>query len=283
LIDAHRFFSRGPGPRVLLLGGVHGDEKPGVLALDRLAAEFSSGGLSLARGQLTIVPRANAEAVARGLHFIDENLNRIVRPHDAPASREQGLAAELAALIAAHDAVLDLHGTPAPTVPFAFLDDESVPVRGWAEALGAEFLVLGWPALYAGSDALTTTGFAQTLGKRAVTVEAGQNDDPAAAEFAFDAARRAIAHFGLIIGTPRRPKPKAVRLTAVVRREREGKFERPWKNFDPVKKGEIVARYADGVEIVASEDAFVVMPYEAAAVGEEWYYLAVPVSLPENY
>jgi predicted deacylase len=283
LIDAHRFFSRGPGPRVLLLGGVHGDEKAGVVALDRLAAEFSSGGLSLARGQLTIVPRANAEAVARGLHFIDENLNRIVRPHDAPASREQGLAAELAALIAAHDAVLDLHGAPAPTVPFVFLDDESVPVRGWAEALGAEFLVLGWPALYGACDALTTTGFAQTLGKRAVTVEAGQNDDPAAAEFAFDAARRAIAHFGLIIGTPRRPKPKAVRLTALVRREREGKFERPWSNFDPVKKGQVLARYADGVELAAPEDSFIVMPYEAAAIGEEWYYLALPAALPENY
>lgn len=283
MIDARRYFSRGPGPRVLLLGGVHGEEKPGVLALERLDAELASDGLSLARGQLTIVPRANAEAVARGLHFVDENLNRVVRPHPAPANREQALASELAALIAAHDAVLDLHGTPAPTVPFVFLDDESVPVRGWAEALGAEYLILGWPALYAGSDALTTTGYAQSLGKRALTVEAGRNDDPAAAEFAFDAARRAIAHFGLIIGTPRRPRPKALRLTAMVRREREGKFARPWKNFDPVAKGEPIARYADGVELLAPEDAFVVMPYEAAAVGEEWYYLAVPAQLPENY
>ena len=283
MIGSHRFFSRGPGPRVLLLGGVHGEEKPGVIALERLAAEFESGGLSLARGQLTIVPRANDEAVARGLHFVDENLNRIVRPHEAPANREQGLASELAALIAAHDAVLDLHGAPAPTVPFVFLDDESVPVRGWAEALGAEFLVMGWPALYAGAEALTTTGYAQSLGKRALTVEAGRNDDPAAAEFAFDAARRAIAHFGLIIGAPRRPRPKAVRLTAMVRREREGAFARPWSNFDPVTKGEVLARYADGVELRAPEDSVVVMPYEAAAVGEEWYYLAAPAALPDSW
>ena len=283
MIDAVRFFSPGPGPRVLLLGGVHGEEKPGVLALERLVAEFQRGGLSVARGQLTIVPRVNREAVERGLHFIDENLNRIVRPQPAPANHEQGLAGELAALIAAHDAVLDLHGTQAPTVPFAFLDDESVPVRGWAEALGADYLLTGWPALYAGSDALTTTGFAQTLGKRALTVEAGQNDDPQAAEFAFDAARRAIAHFGLIIGTPRRPKPKALRLIEVVRRDKEGKFARPWKNFDPVAKGEILARYADGVELTASEDGFVVMPFDGAAIAEEWYYLAVPTALPDNY
>lgn len=283
MIDAHRFFSRGPGPRVLLLSGVHGEEKPGVIALERLAAEFSSGRLTLARGQLTVVPRVNAEAVARGVHFIDENLNRIVRPHEAPANREQGLAAELAALIAAHDAVLDIHGTQAPSAPFVFLDDESVPVRGWAEALGAEFLVTGWPALYPDSDAGTTTQYAQGLGKRALTVEAGRNDDPAAAEFAFDAARRAIAHFGLIVGRPRRPRPKALRLTEVVRREREGSFVRPWKNFDPVTKGQVIARYVDGVELAAPEDSFVVMPYEAAAVGEEWYYLAVPAALPEDW
>lgn len=283
MIDALRFFSPGPGPRVLLLGGVHGDEKPGVLALERLAAEFQSGRLSLARGQLTVVPRANREAVERGLHFVDVNLNRIVRPQPAPANHEQGLAGELAALIAAHDAVLDLHGTSAPTVPFVFLDDESVPVRGWAEALGADFLLTGWPALYAGSDALTTTGFAQSLGKPALTLEAGRNDDPLAAEFAFDAARRAIAHFGLIVGAPRRPKPRALRLTAVVRREREGKFARPWKNFDPVIEGEVLARYADGVELTACEDGVVVMPFEGAATGEEWFYLAVPTALPDSY
>lgn len=283
MIDARRFFSGGPGPRVLLLGGVHGDEKPGVLGLERLAAELESGRLPLVRGQLTVVPRVNAEAVARGVHFVDENLNRIVRPHEAPANRERALASELAGLIAAHDAVLDLHGTRAPTAPFVFLDDESVPVRGWAQALGADRLLTGWPALYAGAETFTTTGHAQSLGKRALTVEAGQNDDPAAAEFAFDAARRAIAHFGLIIGAPRRPKPAALRLTAVVRREREGALARPWRNFDPVKKGEVLARYADGAELAAPEDCVVVMPDEAAGAGEEWYYLAVPAALPADW
>lgn len=277
MIDARRFFSRGPGPRVLLLGGVHGDEKPGVVALERLAAEFERGGLSLVRGQLTIVPRANAAAVEAGVHFLDQNLNRIVRPHPAPANREQGLADELAALIAGHDAVLDLHSAPAPSAPFVFLDDESVPVRGWAEALGADYLLTGWPALYAGSGALTTTGYAQTLGKRALTLEAGQNGDPAAAEFAFDAARRAIAYFGLITGAPRRPKPVALRLTALALKEREGRLARPWKNFDAVKKGEVLARCADGAELAAPVDGFILMPYEETPLGSEWYYLAVPV------
>ena len=276
MIDAQRFFSRGPGPRVLMLGGVHGEEKPGVLGLERLAAQLQNGSLSLVRGQVTVIPRVNAEAVARGLHFVEENLNRVVRRHPSPATHEQRLAGELVALMAAHDAVLDLHGTQAPTSPFVFLDDESVPVRRWADALGADCLLTCWSALYAGSDAVTTTECAQRLGKRALTVEAGRNDDPAAAEFAFLAAMRTLGHFGLITGKPRPPVPRSFRLTGMVRREREGAFVRPWKNFDPVKKGEPIARYADGVELRSPEDGCVVMPFDGTGVGEEWYYLAVP-------
>lgn len=258
-----------------MLGGVHGEEKPGVIALERLAAQLQDGSLSLVRGQVTVIPRVNAEAVARGLHFVEENLNRVARRHPAPATHEQRLADELVSLMAAHDAVLDLHGTQAPTSPFVFLDDESVPVRRWADALGADVLLTGWSALYAGSGAVTTTECAQALGKRALTVEAGRNDDPAAAEFAFLAAMRTLGHFGLITGKPRPPAPKLLRLASVVRRDRAGAFARPWKNFDVVKKGEPIARYADGVALSAPEDGLVVMPYAGAGVGEEWYYLAV--------
>lgn len=275
MIDALRFSGPAPGPRVLLLGGVHGEEKPGVIGLERLAARLQDGRLSLVSGQATVIPRVNAKAVARGLHFVEENLNRVARRHAAPATHEQRLADELVALMSEHDVVLDLHGTQAPTTPFAFLDDESAPVRRWADALGADCLLTGWSALYAGSGAVTTTECAQKLGKIALTVEAGQNDDPAAAEFAFLAALRTLAHFGLIAGEERPAPPRPLRLTSIVRREREGAFTRPWKNFDPVKKGECIARYADGAELSAPEAGFVVMPYEAVEAGGEWYYLAV--------
>ena len=91
-------------------------------------------------------------------------MNRIVQRHDRPATHEQILANELVALIEQSDAVLDLHGTPAPTRPFVFLDDESN--RSWAQALGADYLLCGWPALYAGGLTVTTTEYAQSRGNR---------------------------------------------------------------------------------------------------------------------
>ena len=276
LIDTIRFDSLAPGPRLLFLGGVHGDENPGMLALEKLQNELSAGRVRLQRGSLTIAARVNAAAAKRGLHFVEENLNRIVRPHAAAATHEQRLANELIPLLDAADAVLDLHGTPAPTRPLVFLDDESADNRAWAEALGTDFLLCGWPALYAGGHAITTTERAQSRGKRALTVEVGQNDDPAGAGMGYAFALRSLAHFGLVVPVSPVASARSLRLTRVTRREREGAYARPWKNFDLVKKGEVVARYADGAELTAPEDAFMIMPFNGAAIGEEWFYLAVP-------
>src|SRR5690606_6992882 len=46
------------GPRVVVLGGVHGNEPGGWLAAEEIA------GWSLARGSLVVVPRANRLAVS---------------------------------------------------------------------------------------------------------------------------------------------------------------------------------------------------------------------------
>lgn len=223
---------------------------------------------------MAVVPRVNAAAAGRGAHQVDENLNRIVRRHDAPKTHEQALANALLPLLDAADAVLDLHGTPAPSVPFVFLDDESPANRAWAEALGAPYLVAGWPALYADAGTTTTTEYAQARGKRALTVEAGLNDDPGAADDAYDFALRSLAHLGLTAALPPPSAPRLLRLTRVVRRERDGAFARPWKNFDAVRKGELLARYADGEELRSPDDAVIVMPFDQAALGDEWLYLA---------
>ncbi len=88
LIDTVSFDSLVPGPRLLFLGGVHGDENPGMLALSRLLADLQAGKIRLLRGKVTVAARVNAGAAKRGLHFLEENLNRIVKRHDAPATHD---------------------------------------------------------------------------------------------------------------------------------------------------------------------------------------------------
>ncbi len=273
MIEAKTFESGTAGPRVLLLGGVHGDETPGPLGLESLAADLAAGKLKLFKGAVTVAARVNAAALERKKHFLDENLNRIMG--QSSPTREGALAAELGALIDAHDAVLDLHATQAPSRPFAFLDDERLQCRAWAEVLGVDYLLAGWPALYAGKGTMTTTEYATSRGKLALTVETGADADPHGPSIAKAVAHNALARLGVAAGGLAVRPPKLLRLTADVRKTGPGSFAKPWKSFDRVSKGELLARYDDGGEMFAPADAFVIMPYAAAAVGDEWLYLAV--------
>lgn len=272
MIAARTFDSGTPGPRVLLLGGVHGDETPGPLGLEALAKDLDAGRIKLFKGAVTVAARVNEAALAAGKHHLDENLNRIMGGESD--SREGKLAAELRGLIDAHDAVLDLHATQEPSRPFAFLDDERPACRAWAEVLGVDYLLTGWPALYADKGTLTTTEYATARGKLAVTVEVSHDRDPHGPALAKAIAHNAVARLGVAAGGLAVRPPKLLRLSADVRKKKPGSYAKHWKGFDPVVKGEVLARYDDGTEERAAQDSFVIMPHAEAGIGEEWLYLA---------
>lgn len=272
MIAAKTFESGTAGPRVLLLGGVHGDETPGPFGLEALALDLAGGRIKLFKGAVTIAARVNEAALRAGKHQLDENLNRIMGK--ASPTREGALAAELGALIDAHDAVLDLHATTEPSRPFAFLDDERPACRAWGEVLGVDFLLTGWPALYADKGTMTTTEYATSRGKLALTVEVGDSKDPHGPALAKAIAHNALARLGVAAGGLAVRPPKILRLSADVRKKGPGAFAKPWKSFDPVGKGELLARYDDGSEVRAAEDSYVIMPHAEVAVGDEWLYLA---------
>ncbi len=277
MIESRTFESPEPGPKVLLLGGVHGDETPGPLGLEALAADLEAGRIKRFKGSVTIAARVNAAALAEKKHYLDENLNRVMGREPKPGSREGALAVELAALIEAHDAVLDLHATQEPSRPFAFLDDESPACLSWASVLGVDWLLAGWPALYEGKGTLTTTEYATSRGKLGLTVEVSCDADPHGPAVAKAIAHNALARLGLVAGGILARPPRLLRLAVDQRKTAPGSYVKKWKGFDPVAKGEPLARL-DGGEILRSPvDGFMIMPHESAAIGEEWYYLATAV------
>ncbi|CRE27705.1 succinylglutamate desuccinylase [Bordetella pertussis] len=52
-------------------------------------------------------------------------------------------------------------------------------------------------------------------------------------------------------------------------------FARPWASFDPVRQGELVGTRADGRQVLAPRDGYVVFPNPRALAGNEWFYFAV--------
>ncbi|MFY0643331.1 MAG: succinylglutamate desuccinylase/aspartoacylase family protein [Bacteroidia bacterium] len=117
------------GPLLIFIGGLHGNESPGVTALDNVFKQLKSrpGGF---KGR-AIALRGNIEAIKQGTRYIDFDLNRIWDKHhfntidrlnaaeyDELKELKTVIEAELDHAIYDNAYLLDLHTTSAPTIPF---------------------------------------------------------------------------------------------------------------------------------------------------------------------
>src|SRR5688572_28226225 len=138
-----------PGPRVAVIGRIHGNEPVGDGVLTRIAAEVAT---RLSAGAVLTVRGNEQAAEADVRHTVEgSDLNRmwdpvtLARIQAIPASErsyEQARAVALAPLLLTTEAILDLHSTSRPSAPFLiFRDDQrhgAIAVR-----LGVRHLVTG--------------------------------------------------------------------------------------------------------------------------------------------
>ena len=306
----HQFRSLQPGPKLIVLGAVHGTEFCGTRGIERVLRELDSGALKIVRGTVTFVPVTNPLAYQKGERNGERNLNRNLRPSDTPQDFEDRIANQLCPMLAQHDVLLDLHSFQAPAQPFAMLGPRNnagtlEPFTRAAEeealvrCLGPKRIVEGWLSAFAmgvqerlartqpneraqllSTDPLYgvgTTEYMRTQGGYSITLECGQHNDPQAPEVAYRAIRNTLAHLGLVDG----PAPalntdvELLRLTQVVDRfHADDAFSREWSSFDAVAAGSCIAVRHDGTPVVAQEDGYIVFPNPRAPAGNEWFYLA---------
>lgn len=309
-LRAHQFAGLRPGPRLIVLGAVHGNEVAGVAAIRRVLAELDSGQLAITRGQVTFVPVTNPLAHANARRIGDRNLNRNLRPTAVPQDFEDRIANVLCPWLDAHDVLLDLHSFQGSGEAFAMIgpEDNSGALEPFAHAadearlarhLGPRRLVEGWLRSYeqgvaarrarsAGSgkpldtDAnygVGTTEYMRSRGGWAITLECGQHADPQAPEVGYRAILQTLALLGLaeIPLLPAAPAHELLRLEQVVDRlHADDRFAREWASFDAVRAGETIGIRHDGTRVDAPADGRIVFPNVRAEPGHEWFYFARP-------
>lgn len=306
----HTFLGLQPGPRVIFLGSVHGNETCGRAALMRLINELDSGAVQLARGTLTLVPVTNPLAYQRAQRAGERNLNRNLRPRNEVADYEDRIGNQLCPLLAQHDVLVDLHSFQTAGEPFALIgpQDNSGSLEPFTHAakeealalrLGPRRIVEGWLSTYTAGvrervartplaeradlvnadpgAGVGTTEYMRSQGGYAVTLECGHHTDPEAPGYAYRAVRNALAHLGLVDDP--KPAPRAdiefLRLAEVTDRQHpDDRFAQAWKSYDPLGAGTLIGTRADGGEVRAPRDGFIVFPNPAAAPGNEWFFFA---------
>ena len=309
-LRVHQYHALRPGPALIVLGRVHGNEIAGTLAISRLIDDLDAGRLRLLRGRLTLVPITNPLAAARDQRAGDRNLNRNLRPTAVPQDFEDRIANVLCPLLAAHDALLDLHSFNSAGEAFALIgpEDNQGDLEPFAHAaeearlarhLGPARIVEGWMSAYVGgvrarqarsaargvsldtdpSYGVGTTEYMRSQGGWAVTLECGQHADPRAPEVGWRAVRQALALLEMVDDPlePPRAEHELLRLAEVTDRlHAEDRFVREWVSFDAVRAGEPIGVRHDGAVVCAPADGRIVFPNVKAEPGFEWFYFAQP-------
>ena len=295
----HTWAALAPGPSLVVLGAVHGNEVCGAHAIVRAIDDLTHGRLRLLRGRLTLVPVANPLAFAQATREGQRNLNRRFLPQPDPQDYEDRITHQLAPLLAQHEVLLDLHSFHTPGDPFAMVGPRNnsgarepfaraAEEMALARALGAQQVVEGWLEVYdraAGlrgelpdDEGIGTNEYMRSQGGYAVTLESGQHEDPQAVEVAYQAIHGALRHLGLAdVPAPAPFTGLATGLKDVVLRESpDDRLARDWRSFDPIRAGELIGVRADGTQVLAPYSGCVLFPYPEAEVGGEWFYLAAP-------
>ncbi len=285
-----------PGPTLVAIGGIHGNEPSGVAALERVVAELTPRAAEIA-GDL-IALKGNLAAISAGRRYVARDLNRLwltsriqeisraaEAPDALPEDREQAeLFRELEAAFTSargRTYVLDLHSTSGAGAPFAVLCD-TLPNRAFARRLPVP-VVVGLEEQLEG----TLLSFLSDLGHTTIAFESGQHDAPTSVENAEAAIWIALETAGLIdgkkLGAPGRvlatlkasgaglPRVTEVRYRHAIKAEDRFRMDPGYTNFKPVQKGQPLARDRRG-PVRSPEEGRILMPLYQP-LGDDGFFL----------
>ncbi|NKB76702.1 MAG: hypothetical protein GKR96_06535 [Gammaproteobacteria bacterium] len=283
-------FDGGSGSTTFIaIGGMHGNEPAGVVAMERLIGLLNNAQSKgdAVRFPTLVAVKGNVTALKKQTRQINEDLNRTLTPQrvkDAFSHPDDGQVEnrEIRGLVSAvrsvighfrpsRVVVIDLHTTTATGGCFAVTSPDSESER-IANTLGAP-VVRG---IVSDVKGMTLSYFTKdNLGVETTTVifESGQHEAPASIDAAIMALINCIKSFGFRIpenvqqqyqGTLAVESNAPFQVVELVHthytaKDDGFKMKPGYKNFHPVKRGELLATDKSG-DIRSSVDGMVLMP-----------------------
>ncbi len=294
-----RIVGERPGPVLVVVAALHGNEPSGVEGLKILFREFAD--VCLDRGTV-IGLVGNRKALAQDVRYIHEDLNRIWTRERVEAVRSKACALEAEdfeiagldrALREARQCgvgtpyVLDLHSTSGPGRAFTTLDDSLVN-RDFALAFPVP-LVVGLEEQLAGTllNYLTREGWVNA------GFESGQHTDPDSVTRARAAIWIAMEAAGLV-SRERRPEIQAaykalrsehrgmpkvveVRYRHHIRANDNYKTYPGFRSFQPIAAGDRIGSDTSG-PVESPQSGLLLMPLYQTQ-GEDGFFVTRPVKL----
>jgi succinylglutamate desuccinylase len=266
------------GPRVGVIGALHGNETGGLRAIERVLADAEGFAARMQHGTLLLI-HGNPLATAQGRRFSDggTDINRlfsygfVTDLARAAWTYEHHRALALRPLITELDALIDLHSASQPTLPFAICDGTPRGIE-LARRTGCH-VTYGWD----GPGMLmehVSIGSLVARGRPALSVECGQHAHPETPDSAFRILTRFLGALGVTDHeTAATPGPSYRLFARVVKPTHEFTLAREFSSFDSLQPGELLGQ-GEGVTITVEREAYLLLPTPNAVRGEDLVYLA---------
>ncbi|MFC7216143.1 succinylglutamate desuccinylase/aspartoacylase family protein [Saliphagus sp. GCM10025334] len=219
---------------MVVVAGVHGDERSGIRAVNRLR----EADLDLQRGVAFVL--ANPEAIEAGERYLDSDLNRVF-PGDPDGDREERIAARLCEFVEGRT-TLSLHGTAAEPTPFALIHSAQEREFTLASQLPVPRIVDHWGI---NEETITACGFT-------VEIELAATNTDEIAEAAEHQARSFLKRVDALPGDPPNVDSEHFHMSEPVPKPDGSSYEVHVENFERVPRGAVYAS-VDGRELTADE------------------------------
>ena len=291
-----RYRGTRPGPLVIFVAGLHGNEPAGIEALERLFRGLESEAPPC-RGEILGLA-GNLAALASGCRYLVSDLNRswtrsrIAAIRTQQNDEEQREQFELLEILEqslrgreSEAIILDLHTTSSDSIPFFTLGD-TLRNREFARRLELP-LVLGIEEQIHGA----LLEYLNERGPITVGVEGGRHDDPASVDYHEHVLWIALVEAGCLKpgDVPRYAEHRAALAEArgelppvfEVRARRgvapgDGFVMRPgFPNFKAIREGQPLADDFEG-EVLAPEDGRIFLPLYQEQ-GDDGFFVVRPV------
>ena len=252
-----------PGPTLVIMAGVHGNERAGIHALDEAVQTITPQ-----TGTIHFV-YANPPAIENCTRAVEKNMNRCFYAGNTGTSDEDACARTIMSLLDRADALLDLHAsTSKHTTPFVICERTAF---GVAKEMPVPIISFGWDSLQEGAS----DGYMYRQEKPGICVECGSVYNPRhGKEIALTAIRQFCGMYNAIETTYAAQSPKRyIEVYYIHHKQNESfTFARSFSDFGQLHEGEVFAW--DGEE--ACEATFgdvIIFPRSDKPIGGETFLL----------
>lgn len=291
----HKIQGENTGPTLVFFGGIHGNEKAGIKAIEQSLIKIEA---SKVNGSIYGIT-GNILALQQNRRFIEKDLNRQwtkdklkvleqLKNAENEDAEQKELYDLLNLILESHNGpfyFIDLHTTSSKTIPFITINDALINRRfsnlfPVPTVLGIEEYLEG-PLL----------SYINQLGYVSLGFESGQHDDDISITNSIAFINLALVHTNLLKSDDVKGFKNAEKLLQQSTENNTSTYEviyrhkiepkenfrmcEGYKSFQFVDKGIVIA-VSDGVSIALKKPATLFMPLYQKA-GEDGYYLIKPI------